>query len=377
MSGGIYLIQDDGQLVEMTGHPYDSEALLQELLEKYPNVLAGDQMDSAVPRRWLLVSREMAVPSEEGGAGRWAIDHLFLDQDGIPTLVEVKRSSDTRIRREVVGQMLDYAANGVVYWPVEKIRTQFETNCAANGIDPEQKFVECLGAEMDQEQFWEQVKTNLQAGKVRLLFVADEIPAELQRVIEFLNKQMNPAEVLAVEIKQYVGQGLKTLVPKVIGQTASVIGELKQWDEPSFFKKLQGRQKAEQIWVARQLLDWVKNHNLLKLRWSKGKTGGFSASVEHKGTGFQPIGVWAGTGVNDPEALVQTSFLVLKQQLPFDDETKRLELLHRLNEIPGVYFPPSAINGSPFIRLSILRQETVLKQFLEVCDWMIQEIKAS
>ena len=29
-----------------------------------------------------------------------------------PTLVEVKRSSDTRIRREVVGQMLDYAANG-------------------------------------------------------------------------------------------------------------------------------------------------------------------------------------------------------------------------------------------------------------------------
>jgi hypothetical protein len=32
----------------------------------------------------------------------------------VPTLLEVKRSSDTRIRREVVGQMLDYAANGVV-----------------------------------------------------------------------------------------------------------------------------------------------------------------------------------------------------------------------------------------------------------------------
>ena len=32
----------------------------------------------------------------------------------MPTLVEVKRSSDTRIRREVVGQMLHYAANAVV-----------------------------------------------------------------------------------------------------------------------------------------------------------------------------------------------------------------------------------------------------------------------
>jgi hypothetical protein len=31
-----------------------------------------------------------------------------LDQDAVPTLVEVKRSSDTRIRREVMGQMSDY-----------------------------------------------------------------------------------------------------------------------------------------------------------------------------------------------------------------------------------------------------------------------------
>jgi hypothetical protein len=105
MSGGIYLIQDDGALVEMTQQPYDSEALLQELLAKYPNLLAGDQMD-AVPRKWLLVSREMGVPSEEDGANLWSLDHLFLDQDAIPTLIEVKRSSDTRIRREVVGQMV-------------------------------------------------------------------------------------------------------------------------------------------------------------------------------------------------------------------------------------------------------------------------------
>jgi hypothetical protein len=40
--GGIYLIQDNGQLVEMLEQPYDSEALLQELLAKYPNLLAGD-----------------------------------------------------------------------------------------------------------------------------------------------------------------------------------------------------------------------------------------------------------------------------------------------------------------------------------------------
>ena len=47
------------------------------------------------------------------------------------------------------------------------------------------------------------MKTNLQVGKVRLIFLADRIPAELRRVVEFLNQQIDLAEVLAVEIKQY------------------------------------------------------------------------------------------------------------------------------------------------------------------------------
>ena len=81
--------------------PYDSESLLQKLLADHPDLLAGDQINAEEPRRWLLITREMAVPGEQDGAGRWSLDHLFLDQDAIPTLVEVKRSSDTRIRREV------------------------------------------------------------------------------------------------------------------------------------------------------------------------------------------------------------------------------------------------------------------------------------
>lgn len=214
MSGGIYLIQNDGGLVEMTEQDYASEDLLQKLLADHPNLLAGDQIDATEPRRWLLVSRELSLASEEDGAGRWSVDHLFLDQDAIPTIVEVKRSTDSRIRREVVGQMLDYAANAVVYWPVEMLRARLEESQKA----PEQELYEFLGSGVDLNDFWQKVKTNLQAGRVRLIFVADKVPAELRRVVEFLNLQMDPAEVLAVEIKQYTGQGLKTLVPRVFGQ---------------------------------------------------------------------------------------------------------------------------------------------------------------
>src|SRR5689334_9786143 len=129
MSGGIYLLRDE-ELVAMMEQPYDSEDILQELIEKFPSLLAGDQFGAAGPRRWLLLGREASLPSEEDGAGRWSVDHLFLDQDAVPTLVEVKRSSDTRIRREVVGQVLDYAANAVVYWPGERLRELFEARCA-------------------------------------------------------------------------------------------------------------------------------------------------------------------------------------------------------------------------------------------------------
>lgn len=45
MSTGVFLIQDDGQLVEMEEQPYPSEDVLQELLAKYPNLLAGNQID--------------------------------------------------------------------------------------------------------------------------------------------------------------------------------------------------------------------------------------------------------------------------------------------------------------------------------------------
>jgi hypothetical protein len=71
----------------------------------------------------------------------------------------------------------------------------------------------------DAEAFWQSVKTNLQAGRIRMLFVADRIPPELRRVVEFLNRQMDPAEVLALELRQFQGEGLKTIVPVVYGQT--------------------------------------------------------------------------------------------------------------------------------------------------------------
>ena len=128
MSTGFYSI-DDGKLVDVSQVAFPSEDTLPELVAKYPRLLSGDEGSSDGVTEWLFVAREIGIPSEEGQADRWAVDHLFLDREGVPTLVEVKRSADSRIRREVVGQMLDYAANASLFWPVETIRDCFGATC--------------------------------------------------------------------------------------------------------------------------------------------------------------------------------------------------------------------------------------------------------
>ncbi len=224
----IFLIGNEkDRLIALEEAEYITEDMLQGLLEKYPDLLPGDQIAPENPRRWILVAREMRIPGDESEIGRWSLDHLFLDQDGIPTFVECKRSSDTRIRREVVAQMLDYAANGIEYWSMERIRQAATETAQTQGMVLDEKILELLGndgTETDIEQYWKTVETNLREHKVRLIFVTDSTPKELRRLIEFLNEEMMHVEVLAVEIKQFQREdahGQKALVPRVIGLTES------------------------------------------------------------------------------------------------------------------------------------------------------------
>ncbi len=220
-SAKIFLVEGERQLVPMVETSYVTENDLQVLLAKYPDLLPGEQINPADPRRWLLVAREMSVPGSPSETGRWSLDHLFLDQDGIPTFVECKRSNDTRARREVVAQMLDYAANGVFYWTMDALRQAAVETCQKSGNQLDDEILALLDTTESGmiDEFWKQVEQNLKTGNVRLVFVADDIPSELRRLVEFLNEKMSNVEVLAVEVKQFLGEQQKALVPRVLGMT--------------------------------------------------------------------------------------------------------------------------------------------------------------
>jgi hypothetical protein len=219
----IFLLTEDSrELVPMDEASYGQEIVIQKLLESHPDLLPGDQISPENARRWLLVTGEMAVPDAANGSGRWSLDHLFLDQDGIPTFVECKRAVDTRRRREVVAQMLDYAANGIEYWSTDRLRqAAAETaNRQKKTLDDEVRRLLEADSALDLEGYWERVETNLKEGKVRLIFVAEETSKELRRLVEFLNDKLRDIEVLAIEIKQFIGDGgRKVLVPRVVGLT--------------------------------------------------------------------------------------------------------------------------------------------------------------
>lgn len=288
-SAGIFLQTASG-LVVLDQTPYDTEAVLQEALAMHPEVIAGPTT-AGTGGRLLLVNREIGVPSAETTARAFSLDHLFVDSDCVPVFVEVKRASDTRIRREVVGQMLDYAANGVRYWPIEDLQRSLRTRA-----EREKRTVEDLigglteGLEVD--EFWQRVEENLRQGRVRLLFVADELPQELARIIEFLNEQMTPAEVLGVELRQFAKDGHIAYVPRVVGQTEQArttkarTGQ--QWTEEQFLAAAAARCSAAEVAMMQRLLQHVREHGS-RFSWGRGVTPGVAGWYSING---QDTGAW-------------------------------------------------------------------------------------
>ena len=375
MTGKIYLLDEDSSLRAMDETPYEAETLLQSLLSDHPDLLAGDQLLPSSPRRWLLISREIAVPDDVGGGGRWALDHLFIDQEGIPTLVEVKRSTNSQIRREVVGQMLDYAANGTVHWSLEQIKVAFEKRCEVQGLDPSVVLEEFMDSDGDPDSFWQTVKTNLQAGRIRLLFVADEIPRELRRIIEFLNEQMDPAEVVGVEVKQFQGDGQVALVPRVVGQTAEAerrksVRKTATWNPESFMERMSEQRPPDEVRAAQAVLDWARNEGL-DVKWGRGvKNGSFTPKAVVGGVTHNMFSIYT-------DGTIQLQFSSMKEE-PFSEFEKRRELADRLQVASAkVDLPDGKLDEWPVIRLAWFLKDDSPRSFVDVWQWFVDTVRES
>ena len=348
----------------LTQQPYDNEDLLQRALADYPGLIAGVGTAGG-SGRLMLIQREMPV-SDSSGAKVMSLDHLFVDEQATPVLVEVKRSSDTRSRREVVAQMLDYAANGTAYWPVDEVRRIVESRLSASARAEYLKTE--LGIDHEPDAFWRRFADKLQQGHIRLVFLADRLAPELVRIIEFLNEQMHDTEVLGVELPQFRGEEAEEIiyVPRVIGRTAIAV-ETKRGLNPlgsgedDFLTQLRDRRSPAEVDAAIDLMDaWRAFGGTF--RWGKGATETSCTFAQPGSNANAPIVIY-------PRGSVEVNFQHFKAYRPFDDLQLQAQFREHIRKVDGIRVDGIDDWPRPAIKLQSLTNRRTRSDFARALEW--------
>ena len=181
------------------------------------------------------------------------------------------------------------------------------------------------------------------------MFVADDIPVSLERVMEFLNAQMPGIEVLAVEIRQFKGDSRQTLVPRVIGRTAasrrSKRARRSKLDRESF---LNAFVNPEHRSVATRLLGVADESGAIVERYANGLGIRIPCSHWKKGVGIAwlfPPSEWGHAVLRGLTAVslgISMDVPVEETSLPDDKRLTYVALRQWMDEIAGYDFAKDA-----------------------------------
>lgn len=359
--GVIYMVDGDG-LKRMTPSAPENEDRMQSLVAQYPELITDGDGDL------LLIRREHAIGDGESDA-RWSLDHLFVTREGVPVLVELKRAVDTRLRREVVGQMMDYAANAAVHWEAGTIARSFARTA---GDDADTTLAAFIG-DREADAFWAQVDSNLRAGRIKLVFVADTIPRELALIVEFLNGQMK-ADVRAVELRWFAGEGgVTTLSPRVIGET-----------ERAAAVKASGGSLAPiglDQWIEERLVPLGRDvvtgvERLIRIVELDGgtmfvpSTQGSLVSLFPVGNGknLYPFGV-------SPKGMVKLLLSYLVNRPAFAEEAARAALYEELSAVVGPLHTKS-LTGEPGFKAALLLDDAIASEVQALLRRIVGTVRA-
>lgn len=335
----------DGQTMKsVVRSSYDTEAVFQRLLAEFPELLAGVTTTGDDETELVLIARELPIKAI-GRVGSYSIDHVFVDRDATPILVEVKRSSDSRIRREVVGQLLDYATFAPRHWTPQTLRQAF---VATHGLDA---VLPATWPE-DLDDFFVRVHRRLTDHDMRLVFVADDFPEEVIAVIEFLNEQMRDVEVLGVEVATYeTGTDAAVLVPRVIGKTTDAMAtkagsgtkRTTPWTADELLAAAEGKHPPMVVHHLQQLIDHAQQFGV-KQNWGTGTSPGFSSYYAVEDQVIPILTANAGTGTPNGRAYLQ---VYLPKIRPHVSDARFEPFIEQLEAIPelGRDIPTMAAQG--------------------------------
>jgi hypothetical protein len=204
--------------VRFDDRSYD-EGWVQQLLFDHPVLLPVEEFDP-VFRGLFSVVREL--PTNVG-----SVDLLCATPDGFLALVETKLWRNPQARREVVGQIIDYAKD-MARWSY----TDLEEAVKKAMVFPKGMSLAGLAAQHDEDfdeaRFVDTVSRNLRAGRLLLLLVGDGIREEVEGMAEFLQQTPHLHYTLGlVELGLYCTDPNEMepvyVQPMIVGRTQEVI----------------------------------------------------------------------------------------------------------------------------------------------------------
>jgi hypothetical protein len=193
---------------------------------------------------------------------------------------------------------------------------------------------------------------------------------------------MERSEVLLVEARQYSRNGSRIVVPMLFGYTEEArqvkrsvtVRRTQPWNQESFFRRLAERHSEPEMRVAKALFDWGTKY-LTRIDYGSGvRMASFIPVVipanENNDTWFCPFRVYTGYGAAYVEIPLGGSGM---QAPPFDNPDRKLELVRRINSIPGVTIAEE-LGRFPSIGLVKLAEGDRLDRFLDAMKWAVEEV---
>ena len=194
-----------------------SEGWLQDLLFRWPNAFPIEEID---PIFSPLIPVCQELPTAAGPA-----DLLFVNPNGLLTLVECKLWRNPEARREVVGQTLDYAKE-LNRWSYEDLDAAIRkrTGGAENSL---YAIASQFGGELDEVTFVDSVSRNLKRGRFLLLIAGDGIREGVENITNFLQAYgglhftFALVEFSVFQLPEAAGEGW-IVEPRILARTAEI-----------------------------------------------------------------------------------------------------------------------------------------------------------
>jgi len=157
---------------------YD-EAWLQGVLYDNPSLLPAGEVEPAFLDSQ-PVCRELGTPAGP-------LDLLYCNAEGLLTLVECKLWRNPEARREVVGQILDYA-RALSRWSYEELQQAIRRATGSTAANPLYEIARRGAEDLDEAGFIDAVVNNLRASRFLLLIVGDGIREGVEDIADYLQR---------------------------------------------------------------------------------------------------------------------------------------------------------------------------------------------